>query len=72
VVLVTDPGSTWSNTTLLQDSGFGSFSQFIVSNGATAYSGSAVIGPNVNIISNSVVVTGPGSVWDRWRLDHRR
>ena len=63
IVLVTDPGSTWSNGTILQVSGFSGFNQFIVSNGATAYSGSGTIGPNLDTLSNSVVVTGPGSVW---------
>ena len=63
IVLVTDPGTTWSNSLILQVSGSGSYNQFIVSNGATAYTGfSANIGGNPNT-SNGVVVTGPGSVW---------
>jgi len=59
VVLVTDPRFDLEQYHAAPGQRVRSFSQFIVSNGATAYSGSAVIGPNVNIISNSVVVTGP-------------
>ena len=64
VVLVTDAGSIWSNQLVLAVGGFGSYGQFIVSNGATAYTGlTAVIGGNANTVSNGVVVTGPGSSW---------
>ena len=61
VVMVSDPGTTWTNLTELQVGGFGPYSEFIVSNGATAYSGISVIG-GFNT-SNAVVVTGPGSIW---------
>ncbi len=64
VVLVTGAGSSWSNSgrLIVSDGWFGEFDGFTVSNGAFAYSQSAVLGVERGSF-NYAVVSGAGSVW---------
>ena len=69
-VLVTDTGSIWSNSgTLLYIGVQGKNSSLVISNGGQVFDGYAYIGaegstpPKISS-SNSVVVTGTGSVWN--------
>ncbi len=62
VVLVSDPGSTWSNTGTLNIGGASTGARFVVSNAATAFSANANIGtPNGS--NHTATVTGTNSVW---------
>ena len=62
IVIVTDAGSAWTNTGALFVGGATHHTQFIVSNGATAFSSSATIG-NASGTTNSALVTGTNSLW---------
>ena len=69
-VLVTDTGSIWSNSGTLLYIGFqGKNSSLVISNGGQVFDGYAYIGAESGKISssNSVVVTGTGSVWSNGR-----
>ncbi|MCC7519618.1 MAG: PEP-CTERM sorting domain-containing protein [Verrucomicrobiae bacterium] len=62
-VMVTD-GGTWTNTSSLTLSTANSFNQLVVSNGGTVSSVSdSLIGGNAGANSNSVTLTGSGTVW---------
>ena len=64
VVLVTGPGSLWTNALELDIGYEGSRNQLVVSNGAAVYAGGdGVLGFNSGSQSNTVTVTGPGSLW---------
>jgi len=64
-VTVTGPGSVWSSILdadhVLIVGDFGSGNSLIISNGGTAFSGEGEVGYYSS--NNSVLVTGPGSVW---------
>lgn len=62
-VLVTDPGSVWSNKFLCIGE-WGRDNSLVVSNGATVFSRQGWIGGDPNANGNQVTVTGPGSVWE--------
>jgi T5SS/PEP-CTERM-associated repeat protein len=62
VVVVTDPTSSWENDGILNVGGAGFGAQFIVSNGASAFSAGVVIGDPVGH-GHSGVLTGTGSTW---------
>ncbi len=63
VVLLTDAGSIWSNRTDLVVGNFGSGNRLVASNGAVVYvGGKAVVGANSSSISNSIVLTGAGTL----------
>ena len=63
-VLVTDRGSVWTNASVLGIGESGSFNSLVISNGGAVFStGNAGIGWYDGSISNSVLVTGAGSVW---------
>jgi fibronectin-binding autotransporter adhesin len=65
LVLVTDPGSLWTNGSALSVGDTGSYNQLIISNGGMVIDTDGFIGHNLQLTSNNVVtVTGPGSVWD--------
>jgi len=61
-VLVTGPGSVWSNQFLFMGDVAGR-NRLVVSNGATLWSGVSILGSLSLALSNQVIVTGPGSVW---------
>ena len=61
-VLVTGPGSTWTNNTLTV--GFnGHSNSLVISNGGEVANGVGGIGWELASSNNSVLVTGPGSTW---------
>ena len=62
-VVVTGPGSLWTNRFDLQIGGQRPFNRLIVSNGAAVRSDTAVVGSTGASISNQVFITGAGSVW---------
>jgi T5SS/PEP-CTERM-associated repeat protein len=63
-VLVTGPGSVWTNDGgLLLGSQIG-FNRLVVSNGAAVRSASGGMGSLAAAVSNQVVVTGAGSLWN--------
>ena len=61
-VLVTDPGSVWTNgdDALFVGAGYNSL---VISNGGQVYNNNWEMGLGVPSVSNLVVVTGPGSIW---------
>jgi len=63
-VIVADPGSTWTNTGNLNVGTFGGSSgaQFVVSNGAAAFSASATVG-SPSAPNHTATITGPNSLW---------
>ena len=62
IVLITDPASSWNNGGLLSIGGSSSGAQFIVTNGAQAFSQSVTIGDPVGI-NHSATLTGTDSYW---------
>ncbi len=62
-VLVSGPGSVWSNSGALYVGSTGSFNQLTVANGGQVFNVIGYIGYDSNSINNSVIITGPGSVW---------
>ena len=72
-VLVTGPGSVWSNASDLYLGGYGAGNSLVISNGAQVvsgydpdhnhYLGDSIVGSSASSINNTVLVTGPGSVW---------
>ncbi|MBI3879036.1 MAG: hypothetical protein HY301_03115 [Verrucomicrobia bacterium] len=65
LVLVTGPGSVWSNLSAL---GIGAVSgasanQLVVSNGGTVFNTTGTLGTGANSSNNLALVTGTGSVW---------
>jgi T5SS/PEP-CTERM-associated repeat protein len=68
-VLVTDPGSIWSNLDDVYVGTEGSGNSLVISNGGRVVSGPLgqrvdAVGQRTSSSNNSVVVTGAGSVWD--------
>jgi T5SS/PEP-CTERM-associated repeat protein len=67
-VVVTESGSTWSNSGDLLVGVSGSGNSMVISNGAMVANGQVnyggVIGLNSNSTGNSVLVTGSGSTWN--------
>lgn len=62
-VMVSGPGSVWSNTGAVVVGQRGAGNQLIVTNGGVVYSASGILG-NDGLARNSLaVVTGDGSVW---------
>lgn len=61
-VVVTDPGSVWSNRLYIEVGVYGAYGQLIITNGGYVYVGSQNFVGNIGP-SNSALVTGPGSVW---------
>jgi len=64
--LVTGPGSLWANRSILTIGSQSGFNRLVVSNGATVWSGTGVMGGSVS--NNRVVVTGAGSLWSNQTL----
>jgi T5SS/PEP-CTERM-associated repeat protein len=62
-VLVTGSGSTWSNFSDLAVGNYGSGNLLVISNGGTVSAVDSTIGFRVASSSNSVIVTGAGSIW---------
>jgi fibronectin-binding autotransporter adhesin len=64
LVLVTDPGSLWTNYLTLYVGDTGDYNQLVVSNGGTVINWKGIIGNN-NLWSsnNTATVTGAGSAW---------
>lgn len=65
-VLVTGPGSLWSNASQLNVGNFGSFNQLILSNGGQMFVGTtgSYLGASSTVSSNnSLLITGTGSVF---------
>ncbi|OHE81123.1 MAG: hypothetical protein A2107_04010 [Verrucomicrobia bacterium GWF2_62_7] len=60
---MTDPGSLWSNSGSLYVGYYGSFNSLIITNSGRVFSGSGWIGYYSSAGSNSVLVTGSGSLW---------
>ncbi|MGA2603464.1 MAG: hypothetical protein ABSG14_04480 [Verrucomicrobiia bacterium] len=63
VVLVTGPGSVWSNQPNLYIGWYSAGNQLIITNGGQVFDGAAELGINSSGSNNVVLVTGPGSVW---------
>jgi fibronectin-binding autotransporter adhesin len=63
LVVVTDPGSIWTNASDLVIGGLGGRNQLVVSNGGTVLNLNGHVGVNSSSSSNAVFVTGLGSVW---------
>jgi len=70
VVLVSDTGSIWTNSSSLILGGLSSSNQLVITNGGSVFSASGYLGGSYGLPSwfrgsnnNSVVVTGTGSVW---------
>jgi T5SS/PEP-CTERM-associated repeat protein len=61
--LVADPNSIWTNRADLFVGYLGPRSHLIVSNGAKVFNAIGHVGESVYSSNNSVVVTGPGSLW---------
>jgi len=62
-VMVTDPGSLWTNSGNLYVGDRGSGSRLVVSNGAVVFNGTGILGNYVSSSNNAAVVTGLDSVW---------
>jgi hypothetical protein len=63
-VLVTDPGSVWSNRLHLHLSAAGGFgNELVVSNGAAVYSSNATLFGSSSVGGCEALVTGAGSAW---------
>ncbi len=63
VVVITDPGSSWTNIAELRMGYGGSGNQFLLSNGAFVNSANGFIGSDSGANSNSASISGPGSQW---------
>jgi T5SS/PEP-CTERM-associated repeat protein len=63
-VLVTGPGSTWTNNGTLTVGRSGSANTVIINKGAQVYSTYAIVGLFGGSVSNSLVVSDAGSLWD--------
>jgi T5SS/PEP-CTERM-associated repeat protein len=66
IVLITDPGSVWSNpnnSALFFGEG-GAGNQMIISNGGAMYNGVAYVGSDNSASNNIVLIAGAGSVWN--------
>ena len=63
-VLVTGPGSVWSNANGLYVGIGGIGNNLVISNGGAVFDYLATLGPYATSSNNSVLVTGPGSVWN--------
>ncbi|MFZ2643453.1 MAG: hypothetical protein WA117_20850, partial [Verrucomicrobiia bacterium] len=64
VVLVSDPGSVWSNSGALVIGGNASGNILTVTNGGRVFSTEAEIGYSPGASNNAMVVAGAGSVWN--------
>ena len=62
-VTIAGPGSIWQNAGGLTVGWGGLLSSLVVSNGAQVFNTHAVIGRDSSAVSNSVVVSGAGSLW---------
>ena len=62
-VIVTGPGSLWTNATDLLVGRSGSGNLLVVSNGATVWSSAGFLAVSSGSSNNQAVVSGPGSVW---------
>jgi fibronectin-binding autotransporter adhesin len=62
-VWVSGRGSVWTNSGALYVGYYGLKNSLVVSNGGLVSDSGGFIGCNANCNSNSVLVTGPGSVW---------
>jgi T5SS/PEP-CTERM-associated repeat protein len=65
---VTGPGSLWTNRNSLYIGYNGGFNQLVISNGGQVFAGTSTIGVSSGILgqesgTNSVVVSGAGSLW---------
>lgn len=58
VVTVTDPGTVWLNSEVVEVGAFGPFNQLIVSNSGTMVATNLLIGSTATSSNNSVLVTG--------------
>ncbi len=67
LVTVTGSGSRWTNNGVITVGSAGSFNQLIITNGGKVFSAGGVaanIGNSASAISNQVLVTGSGSLWN--------
>lgn len=62
-VLVTGPGSVWSNSSRLIVGFASTSSSLVISNGGQVFNNDCYLGQEGGSHNNSVVVTGPNSVW---------
>jgi len=62
-VLVTDPGSIWSNGFIVEVGFTSGGNSLIISNGGRVINNGGTVGDNASSVNNRVVVTGSGSVW---------
>lgn len=63
-VVVDGGGSVWSNRSGLNVGSFGGFSQLLmIQNGGAVYDETCILGFDTASSNNTVVVSGPGSVW---------
>ncbi len=65
-VLVTGPGSVWSNALFLVVGSYGAGNSLVISNQGAVFDGTAYVGAIGG--NNSVLVTGPGSVWSNYQV----
>ena len=63
MIVVSGPGSVWSNRATLYLGNSVGGNQMIISNGGAVYNGSAYIGASQVASNNTVIVSGAGSVW---------
>ena len=63
-VLVTGPGSVWSNRCDLVVGYSGAGNSLLISNGGQVVNGDGWVGYDSSSTNNIVLVTGPGSVWN--------
>jgi len=63
LVLVSGPGSVWSNAANMLIGRSGSGNQLVVTNGGVLFSAGVSFGISTSARSNVTVVTGPGSRW---------
>jgi T5SS/PEP-CTERM-associated repeat protein len=62
-VLVTDPGSVWTNGSILYVGYGGAGDSLVVSNGSKVFSAGSYVGNATTANGNCVQVVGPGSIW---------
>ena len=62
-VLITDPGSVWSNNANLYVGNGSEGNSLVISNGGKVFSGPAYLGKAETANGNHVEVVGPGSIW---------
>ena len=68
-VLVTGASTIWSNNGFVYVGYFGAGNSLVISNGAQVISSGILagsVGQTQSSSNNSVVVTGPGSLWNNW------